>query len=145
MSSSIGFTGTQQGASGPQMYRLRNYLIVDEPQTLKAHHGMCIGADVQFHLSVRIALPDCKIEGHPPIRQNKAAMNLDVDVLHKPYDFLVRNHDIVDLSDRLYATPKEFEMIVRSGTWATVRYSLKIGVPVIVILPDGNIWEESTL
>lgn len=51
-----------------------------------------------------------------------------------------RNHDIVDATEWLIATPKKFEEI-RSGTWATVRYAKKVKKPVTIIWPDGSIEE----
>ena len=42
-------------------------------------------------------------------------------------------------TDTLVAAPKEDEEVVRSGTWATVRYARKAGRVVLVVRPDGTI------
>jgi hypothetical protein len=46
--------------------------------------------------------------------------------------------DIVVESELLIATPKEVKEQLRSGTWATVRRARKVGIPIILITPDGG-------
>ena len=58
-----------------------------------------------------------------------------------PKDYLDRNHDIVDQTDLLIATPKENTEVLRSGTWATIRYAKKINKPTWIIETNGNIWK----
>ena len=57
--------------------------------------------------------------------------------MHPAKDYLVRNHDIVDVCDVLVATPGQKEEQIRSGTWATIRYARKIRKQIIIVYPDG--------
>jgi len=51
-------------------------------------------------------------------------------------EYLVRNHDIVDAVDKMYAFPKEIEEQWRgSGTWATIRYAKKKKKSLMVSFP----------
>jgi len=106
------------------------------------HHGDCIGADVwaggvAYEMGFLVVT-------HPPINESKRAYaSYNVELPAKPY--LDRNHDIVDQTDMLIATPKEVEEQLRSGTWVTIRYALKKRPrikPVILIFPDGMIVEH---
>lgn len=131
----IGFTGTQRGLSKRQFYHLSKLLddkvfVVGERQWM--HNGDCIGADkeageIWLEYGGRIHL-------HPPINPNKRAF-LDADRIEAPLPYLERNHRIVDMSDLLIACPGEDTEIVRSGTWATIRYARKRKVPVTIIFP----------
>ena len=78
-----------------------------------------------------------KIVKHPPIVEYKRAFcNRDTyknrNIL-PPKDYLVRNQDIVNSCDVLFATPKDDEEVLRSGTWATIRRGKKAGKKVIVV------------
>jgi predicted Rossmann fold nucleotide-binding protein DprA/Smf involved in DNA uptake len=64
-------------------------------------------------------------------------------VMHPPRSFLERNHDIVDASEVLVAIPKETEEVLRSGTWATIRYAHKLRRRVMIIYPNGFTRSES--
>jgi NAD(P)H-hydrate repair Nnr-like enzyme with NAD(P)H-hydrate dehydratase domain len=126
-----GFTGTQQGMTDNQKETFAKLLErVDE-----LHHGDCIGADADAH---RIA-KDLKksVHSYPPINQSKRAF-CDADVINSEKEYLVRNHDIVDSSDFLIATPKGNKEELRSGTWATIRYARKVGKKVVIIWPNGK-------
>ena len=52
--------------------------------------------------------------------------------------YLDRNRDIVAAVSQLIATPSQDEEVVRSGTWATVRYGLASGLDVIVLRPSDR-------
>ena len=47
-------------------------------------------------------------------------------------------YEIVDESDTIIAFPASAEEVIRSGTWATIRYARKTKTPLHIILPDGN-------
>lgn len=99
-------------------------------------HGDCFGADAQAHILARKL--GWRVIIHPPIELQKRAMCVGDEVWpSKPY--LVRNHDIVANTDRMVATPRGYSEEMRSGTWATVRYALKIGRTVYVVTPDGDV------
>ena len=106
---------------------------------LEIHHGDCIGADAEFHdlclqswpaASVRVVL-------HPPTVATKRAFKespgqTDLD----PLPYLQRNHAIVDSVDAMLGAPKGMSEELRSGTWATIRYSRKRGVPLRILWPQ---------
>lgn len=140
---SIGFTGTSLGASRDQLAVGRR--LLNEEYELGARifrHGCCVGADEEF---ARIARETgYEIVGYPgrpvgdPMRST----------FRNDYEFLVptgrnpelkRNRRIVASSSRLLAAPRGDREVVRSGTWSTVRYARKTGVPVDLIGRDGRL------
>lgn len=135
----VGFTGTQLGMTLDQKRRVEG--IIQSFSIGAAHHGDCIGADAEFHTICRGNR--LHIVGHPPLNPSKRAF-CDFDEERDPKDYIPRNHDIVDESHFMIATPREFGEVLRSGTWATIRYSNRIGKPIVVILPDGSTWNGKT-
>lgn len=139
MMTTIGFTGTQKGMTVAQVRSVR--LLLFKRRVDEVHHGMCIGADEQFHrLCAGARIP---IIGHPPINTSKM-MQFDpfqFKQILEPREYLVRNHNIVDTVQLMIATPKGFDEERRgSGTWATIRYTRKIKSKVLIIVwPDGAI------
>ena len=103
-----------------------------------AHHGLCIGADTDFHNICRwFGVP---IIGHPPINESKMT-KFDPEefaYLWTPKEYLDRNADIVDCSTSLIATPAEYVEQLRSGTWSTIRKAKKKGIRGIIVYPDGS-------
>ena len=99
------------------------------------HHGDCVGADALAHSLIR-EMPWWHVVIHPPLNPKHRAFCQGV--LRTPKTFLARNHDIVDESDILVACPYQAEEVLRSGTWATVRYARKKSKPVILVLPSGR-------
>lgn len=128
----IGFTGTQKGMSPGQINGLMQ--LLDDLDASELHHGDCIGADAEADRVARAM--DVKIVIHPPEKGRKRAYCFkpgDVELDRREY--LQRNHDIVDATDVMIATPAEDQEQMRSGTWATVRYARRVGKKVIVIVP----------
>lgn len=131
----IGFTGTQRGMTIAQIQSFEAGLrLVFEPGA-EFHHGDCIGADAEAY-TIAVGL-GFKIVIHPPIDPKKRAW-CRADDIRQPKPYLDRNHDIVDATDFLIATPGEEAEQLRSGTWATVRYARKIGRKVLIIKPSGD-------
>jgi hypothetical protein len=133
----IGFTGTQRGMTDPQKRAFRSLIVaaLDEGKS-EFHHGCCIGADTDAH---KIAADlKIKIIAHPPIVKTKQTLDLLADEFRPPAPYLDRNHAIVDQTEFLIATPGENNEVIRSGTWATVRYAIKQNRDVIIIFPDGS-------
>jgi len=136
----IGFTGTQLGMTPQQAVAVANFL--GQYLRFVGHHGICVGADVQFDGLARAALGFEHMVIHPMIfAGDKAGL-----VVRGPHDRvlpsrppLVRNEQIAFACDVLLATPKEDHMITRSGTWTTVRYALANGKPVFVVIPNGAV------
>ena len=140
-----GFTGTRQGMTEKQKTQVEEWLKYAkfsnteflpwqayQKSTAEFHHGDCVGADEEadaiahsLHLNVVI---------HPPVNQRFRAYCSGTVLPAKGY--LDRNHDIVDSTDILIAAPKEVEEVVRSGTWATIRYARKVGKQVWIAYPE---------
>jgi hypothetical protein len=147
----LGFTGTQRGMTFHQTLVISNYLLGQELVQVWAHHGDCLGADHDFHRLIRqLRHPIApsryvgRIHLHPPDVDTKRAF-CDYDRIEIPEPYLKRNHDIVDACWLLIATPGESEEVLRSGTWATIRYAKKTGRLRWVINPDGTTnteWSE---
>lgn len=131
----LGFTGTQEGMTDWQAQFVFNEMMDLGPT--EAHHGLCIGADAQFH--DMLGYSQAQVHGHPPINTSKIA-ECDCDVLYTARDYLDRNRDIVDATEWLIAAPKGPEG--RGGTWYTVRYARRIGRPVTIVMPDASIIRE---
>lgn len=133
----IGFTGTSKGLTESQLSELKNVLFEHPYDRIVFRHGDCIGADEQAHQAAREA--GCAmIVIHPPSNPEfRAFCTGDEWEEEKPY--LERNHDIVDNSDILIACPGEHNEVMRSGTWATIRYARSMETDQIVILkPSGK-------
>lgn len=131
----VGFTGTQHGMTPKQRAAVAGLLDISKPN--QAHHGDCVGADAEFHRMCGWRQIPMVI--HPPVKNIKRAYcgGLMVVVL-SPKDYLERNRNIVKSSDILIATPCGGE-VLRSGTWSTIRYAKKIGRPVYLALPSGDV------
>jgi hypothetical protein len=130
----IGFTGTQRGMTEAQRATLTTVLTGRCATVF--HHGDCIGADAQAH-DVAAAM-SCEIVIHPPIVEAKRAWKHGARIL-RPKSYLSRNKGIVRDTEMLVAAPGEDFEQIRSGTWSTVRFARKLGRPVWVILPNGNV------
>lgn len=110
-------------------------LLQDDMITMTAHHGDCVGADADFHRLSR--LNGLLVVGHPPIKNDLRAF-CDFDEIREPKEPLDRNHDIVDESDWMIFTPSGFKEVLRSGTWATIRYTRKVERAGWIVWPDGR-------
>jgi hypothetical protein len=126
----IGFTGTQGGMSQHQKEQFVLKMLAMGPTEF--HHGDCVGADFEAHELVREFLPIVRIVGHIPEYNGKRAF-AKCDELREPLPYLVRNHNIVDAVDFMFAAPKANAEEMRSGTWATVRYARKTGKNLVVL------------
>lgn len=133
----IGVTGTQYGATPEQLDELKHQLHqILKDEAIVLHHGDCVGADYQAATLVG-RMPRTHIVAHPPRDNRKRGWHRSHEVRTlKPY--LERNKDIVDETVILFALPRSPEA-QRSGTWATVRYAVKQGKPVVIIYPSGSI------
>ncbi len=133
----VGFTGTREGMTTIQ-WETFEYLISMVGAT-EWHDGDCIGADTQAHGVIRRQLlPQVELHGWPCNLTKYRAHN-EYDVTHDVMPPLVRNREIVQHVELMFAAPKEFEEVkIGSGTWATIRYAKAQGRKLIVIFPDGT-------
>ena len=133
----VGFTGTREGMIREQKRRLVIMLLSWNPA--EVHHGCCVGSDQQANTIAREALSIPTV-GHPPTcpdwRMSDYGYACNEVRPEKPY--VARDHDIVDETDCLLAAPKTDTEELRSGTWLTVRYAVKQGKRVFLILPSGK-------
>lgn len=131
----LGVTGNRVGLTSRQRVLLHDEILKAD----EVRHGACTGADSEAHGIAKVERK--RIVVHPPT-EDKLVTPVDDEVTWLPgKDYLKRNHDIVDASDLLVALPRGKERL-RSGTWATVRYAVKVGKPVLVCYPDGTIEER---
>lgn len=134
----IGVSGTRDGATAEQIKSAVSYINHIFDPGAKFHHGCCIGVDEQ--LSIAAHAIGYKLIAHPPL-DNRFMSTLSVllsDEVNKPIDYIERNKQIVRASDRMLILPKNFGEQIRSGTWATYRYSIIQEVPTMLIHPDGS-------
>ncbi len=136
----VGFTGTRNGMSTKQKAGLRETLLrlngpsrlaFSQNKTNDFHHGDCIGADAEAH-DIAKAL-GYTIYMHPPTN-GKARAYKDGFAL-KALPYLKRNQDIVNSSHLLIAAPATQKEVIRSGTWATIRYARRNNKPIFVLEP----------
>lgn len=129
----IGFTGTSHGTTSSQREAVHQVLERLDPKEF--HHGDCIGADAEAHdIATKLNIP---VFIHPPSDPSKRAFCGGNANPVRPY--LDRNHDIVDSTELLVACPREFSEVLRSGTWATIRYAKKRQKQTLIIYPDGRL------
>jgi hypothetical protein len=134
----VGFTGTQHGMTGEQALLLNQLLHQLKPTEF--HHGCCVGAD---EVANRMANAfDIPTVAHPPLNEIKMALNLINVTTLPPKEYLERNMDIVDATDCLIATPWTTQEVLRSGTWATVRYARRKGRTIYLLFPHGEVRKE---
>jgi hypothetical protein len=133
----IGFTGTRFGMSEAQRSMVRHLvegLVLMRPtayETVAAHHGMCVGADAEFHAICRAL--GASVIGHPGPPGEWSA-DLICDEMLEPTNHMRRNAAIVAASSIMIAAPRENTPQPRGGTWATIGMArrelrrLKLGV-----------------
>jgi len=134
----IGFTGTQVGMTEIQKVTFEKSIMLFKTLGGEFHHGDCIGADAQAVEIVRRICPHWRVICHPPLIPTKRAY-CKSDEIRKEKQYLDRNHDIVKESMAMFATPKEDNEQLRSGTWATIRYTRKLNKKLCIIFPDGRL------
>lgn len=133
----LGFTGTRRGMTQAQK---NSVLVLIQHFDFYAHHGDCIGADAEFDAIVKGTSGLRGVIYHPSNAATRAfcTPRYPYDIVREPKDPLVRDQDIVYESDLMIATPKHPSPVLRSGTWTTIRYALKSGKPLCIIMPDGG-------
>lgn len=135
----VGFTGTQVGMTKEQLTAVEAILGDTYDVVTEFHHGHCIGADEEA-AAIAQSL-GIQIIAHPgDIVEKWAKFPLPGNIFLKPKPNLKRNHDIVDVCELLVATPKGPPQL-RSGTWATIRYADKVGRKVIIVKPNGELYD----
>lgn len=123
----VGFTGTNKGASTVQLAVVEEKLkFLLEEGFDEFHHGACIGADEQAaKLAKELGF---RVVAHPGLASDPKNLmyRSEWDGSHETREakpFIERDHDIVDETEMMLATPLTYEEKIRSGTWTTVRYA----------------------
>lgn len=129
----LGMTGSRDGMSEFAMSKLIEFL--DTHRVSEAHHGDCIGADEEFHEQCESR--NIPIVVHPPLNGSMRAYKPSSKIL-EPKGYLKRNKNIVDASDFIIAFPSTHTEVLRSGTWATIRYAKKQKKPILIIYPTTD-------
>lgn len=135
----VGITGTREGLSYEQSEALKEALWALRATEL--HCGDCIGADAECDEFARQL--GIKIVIHPSTFPSNRAWRsrvLPCEVMPERPP-LARNRNIVRSVDFLLAAPSTEHEVLRSGTWAAIRYALKHNMTVFVIYPSGRIEE----
>jgi hypothetical protein len=104
------------------------------------HHGMCVGADDEAAEDAAelgywtIAWPGAE---RPDLRHTRVSNDYR-GVLPN----LERNKIIAQTVEVMTFTPKQETEVLRSGTWATVRYARAAGTTAYIVQPSGRIDKE---
>lgn len=148
MTIEIGFTGSQKGTTSKQQTALRDLFMqaaeYGEYDTI-FHHGDCVGADDDAaHLAYALGfeLHAWPQNTNPRTRAN-TKKQFPSTTVHRARPPLERNKVIAERVDVLVACPSGPEER-RSGTWATIRYALKLWedhreLTVHIVWPDGRV------
>lgn len=135
----VGFTGTKLGMQPNQRLELAEHLsYLKKLGFTHFHHGDCIGADAQAaKIAKQFGFIVVAHPGHPRDKSNtmyRAFTDFN-DEVREVKPFIKRDHDIVDETERMIATPAGCTEEIRSGTWTTVRYARKQGKKIHIIYP----------
>lgn len=134
---SVGFTGSRSAPTSLAMECLQIVLEKNIDVIMEFHHGDCVGSDAAFFGMMNHLNPSIPSICHPPDDDKYRAWTPSSLVL-EPKPYLERNHNIVDAVHLMIAMPAQSHEILRSGTWATIRYAKKKQTDVMLIYPDGQ-------
>lgn len=136
----VGVTATRYGLTAPQVLTAADRLMAwrDQRGARELHHGDCIGGDEEVAEIARDL--GYRLVCHPPASRRFRAF-VKSDEYRPPAPYLTRNHNVVDTVHGMLALPSGDVEQLRSGTWATVRYARKVGRPLVVVSPSGDVIE----
>jgi hypothetical protein len=145
MSDSVGFTGTREGMTVLQSAGVLQLLKgMWDGGLRKARHGMCVGADEDFHRLARSV--GFYMIGHPGTRPDGQCFTraaITCQEKRESFPFVARDRHIVQECLVLIACPRGYAEEQRSGTWATVRWARKKNRHLYIVQPDGIMLEEN--
>jgi hypothetical protein len=140
----IGFTGSQTGMTLMQRATLDELLLrfntLEQPNQF--HYGECIGADEEAANDADVL--GYKVYAHPCTLTDKRIPEKRRPLTEHTYPVaepLDRNHHIISVSRVMIATPNTDTEKLRSGTWATIRYTgyRQYRRELHLIRPDGTV------
>lgn len=139
----IAFTGPRAGITIAQKNQLLWAMRNRADRETVFHHGVCVGADQQFHMLLEQFLidhpyvrPMWRLEMHPCTLASMVATDLRVISLgipvtiHAPIPPLDRNIVMAQECHRLWATPVNLVPMHCGGTWHTIRHVQRMQKPV---------------
>jgi hypothetical protein len=139
------FTGTRSGMALRQKMVIRQMMtgsaLMEIRRVSRFLHGGCIGADAQFHVILKQMGLLSKVEVYPsdiPEFRDDLEAGYGILRIHEPSNPIARNKTMIGRAHSLLAAPREFQEVVRSGTWMTIREARKKGIPVLIVFPDGH-------
>ena len=130
----VGITGTHHGGTPAQLHSLRTFLTDLKPSRLD--QGDCIGVDAEAALMAHAM--GIWIVSHPPTNSWRRAF-CHADEFREPKAYIKRDQDIVNETDMLIGVPYTSHEVLRSGTWATIRYAKKVNKIIYLIIPNGEL------
>jgi hypothetical protein len=138
----IGITGSRVGGSAEQLERLKE--VLDKAKRVLGyttlHHGDCEGVDAQADAIAKEL--GYETICHPPIGSTYRAWTAGHKIVCRPLPFLERNRIIVEEVEVLLAFPSRAAEVLRSGTWATIRYARQARRPTMIVDRYGHIRVE---
>ena len=140
MTFTLGVSGTQNGSTVEQRWLFAKLLWEAEPSQLR--HGDCIGVDKEMHDIYTAIMLHGGVFLHPAsgVGHKRAHVKRGVVEVAREFPPLIRNTHIVDNSDFMAFFPQnEKGEILRSGTWATIRYARDAQTDHLIIRPSGRI------
>jgi predicted Rossmann fold nucleotide-binding protein DprA/Smf involved in DNA uptake len=137
----LGITGTRAGPRPAQTAAALKFMRGLKPY--RVVHGGAPGFDMIAH-GIAETLRVREIEVHPSTVRSPSIIPGAGVVVYPELPPLERNRVIIKRVYGLLACPKTDDEELRSGTWATVRYARKAGVPVYIIKQDGRIVADQT-
>lgn len=134
----FGFTGTRRGMTDAQRKSVFSHILQLSAlrEVVKLHHGQCLGSDEEVLLYAK-DIGGIWTVAHPS-NLKVWTSQVDSDETREPKPTLIRNRDIVDECDLLIACPGEMAEVIRSGTWATIRYAREVGRRTKICWPNGE-------
>lgn len=135
----LAFTGTRKGMT-PRQHSVLSQIMAELDIT-QACHGACVGADEEFHeLALYFGVPIIEVwpANIPSMRaklREPGLMDRSVIIVKEPQPPLDRNWDIIREAQLVVACPESVTEMLRSGTWATVRYAEQLNKTIKVIKP----------
>lgn len=140
----VTFTGTRRGLTqiqGVQVAISLNLYDRSEDPVIMLH-GACHGADREAHIYV---LYHMMYPSNEEQYQWAVKHQTNKDSVYSTSDPLKRNRFMVDNCKLVVAAPGKMIEELRSGTWATIRYTRKLKKHLIICWPDGSTTVENGL
>lgn len=128
-----------------QLDTFSKFIQENRKQYYLMNNGDCVGADgeaqdlcVVYFCTQHIRMyPAFELGHHKRVGVFTGLPH--VVYMHKVTEPLKRNRLMVDDASLVVATPAENSEVLRSGTWATIRYAVTRGKKLHIIMPDGKI------